>query len=395
MSNFNIINDLAEAVKQTGKPTTSAYDTPATVTRIDGDTAWVHIPGGVDETPIKKTINAKAGDTVQVRVGGGSAWLVGNQTSPPTDDTKAIEAKEKAEKAGKTATDFVADMNNGIFVHPKDNDSDGVQIRDTVQIIRDKKSVAEFGETARVGANDGGHTEIDANGMRIYGGDGSEQIAHLGYGTCVDVNGQSVQSTYFDFGTRAAGNIGKQSSARGGNNIASAAYASAEGTYCSATGYASKAGGQESEASERCSSAYGVSCVARSNGAFACGMYNLDNSNDVFSVGNGDGTARSNAFSVRKNGNLMGNGIKLFATDSKNDTITVARGATTEKTISVSKSGYTPWALRGFSSSSASCNMYKCYLSGNNVVVRFYNPNSTDIDITLTVYVAYIATSAL
>ena len=88
MPNIDIFKDIVEAVKKTSTPTTQAYDTPATVTRIEGDVAWVHIPGGVDETPVRLTIAAKAGDTVQLRVGGGTAWLVGNQSAPPTDDTK-------------------------------------------------------------------------------------------------------------------------------------------------------------------------------------------------------------------------------------------------------------------------------------------------------------------
>ena len=68
---------------------TSAYDTQATIRRIEGNTAWVHIPGGVDETPVQMTINAKEGDQVQVRVSGGRAFLVGNATAPPTDDSYA------------------------------------------------------------------------------------------------------------------------------------------------------------------------------------------------------------------------------------------------------------------------------------------------------------------
>lgn len=67
----------------------SAYDTTATVLRIEDGTAWVHIPGGVEETPVKLTVACDAGDEVQVRVGGGRAWIVGNSTAPPTDDKKA------------------------------------------------------------------------------------------------------------------------------------------------------------------------------------------------------------------------------------------------------------------------------------------------------------------
>lgn len=107
-----MINDLAkkllQAIKQVDK-TTTGYDTAATVKRIEGDTAWVHIPGGVDETPVKLTINASEGDTVQVRVNGGRAWLQGNATAPPTDDKTAIISQEIATEAKYTAETAMAD----------------------------------------------------------------------------------------------------------------------------------------------------------------------------------------------------------------------------------------------------------------------------------------------
>ena len=96
MSNFEIIKDIARA---RDRKTTSAYDVAATVTRVEDDVAWVHIDGGVDETPVKLTIAAHEGDTVQVRVGGGTAWLPGNGTRPPTDDLLAALAKETADGA--------------------------------------------------------------------------------------------------------------------------------------------------------------------------------------------------------------------------------------------------------------------------------------------------------
>ena len=59
----------------------------------------MHIPGGVDETPVKKTISAKKGDIVQVRISGGSAYLLGNASNPPTDDTQAFRARDTAIEA--------------------------------------------------------------------------------------------------------------------------------------------------------------------------------------------------------------------------------------------------------------------------------------------------------
>jgi len=94
-----ISNDLVQSINEKEKKKSIPYDTYAKVIRIDGGTAWVHIPGGVDETPVALTVNAKVGDSVLVRVSGGNAWIVGNSSAPPTDDTKAVEAKGVADVA--------------------------------------------------------------------------------------------------------------------------------------------------------------------------------------------------------------------------------------------------------------------------------------------------------
>lgn len=103
MSVESLIKDFKKVLKESDQKKTSSYDTAATVKRIDGNTAWVHIPSGVDETPVKLTVNAKVGDTVQVRVGGGKAWITGNATRPPTDDTVAIYANNTAVYARENA----------------------------------------------------------------------------------------------------------------------------------------------------------------------------------------------------------------------------------------------------------------------------------------------------
>lgn len=99
-----IKSDFVEAMNASQRKT-SAYDTEAEVVRIDGNTAWVHIAGGVTETPVQLTINAQKGDKVQVRVSNEGAWLMGNATAPPTDDTKANEADKKAAEAKYLAVD--------------------------------------------------------------------------------------------------------------------------------------------------------------------------------------------------------------------------------------------------------------------------------------------------
>lgn len=100
MSEINgIAKEIVKTIREDKNKGTKPYDTQATVMRVEDGTAWVRIPGGVDETPAQLTMDAKEGDNVQVRVSGGRAWLAGNGTSPPTDDTKATEANETAKSA--------------------------------------------------------------------------------------------------------------------------------------------------------------------------------------------------------------------------------------------------------------------------------------------------------
>jgi hypothetical protein len=98
------VKEIASTMKQSK---TKAYDTVAKVLRVDEKTAYVHIDGGADETPAQMAINCKSGDTVKIRVSGGKAWLTGNLTSPPTDDTAAEKVKQSHERFKKgTAKNF-------------------------------------------------------------------------------------------------------------------------------------------------------------------------------------------------------------------------------------------------------------------------------------------------
>ena len=85
----------------TGK--TKEYDITAQVTRVEKDTIWVHIDGGVDETPCLRTVECSPGEYVRVRIANGTAWVMGNSTSPSTDDTTANVAIGKSVQAAKAA----------------------------------------------------------------------------------------------------------------------------------------------------------------------------------------------------------------------------------------------------------------------------------------------------
>lgn len=98
---------ISDAIQNVDSTKPESYDAPAEVLRIENQTAWVHIDGGVAETPVKLTINAKVGDTVQVRVTNGHAFIIGNVTAPPTDDSKAEEAIDYARIANNAANEAV------------------------------------------------------------------------------------------------------------------------------------------------------------------------------------------------------------------------------------------------------------------------------------------------
>ena len=154
MTDINTMKDFVSAIRET-KSGTKPYDTTATVVKTEGSTAWVHIPGGIDETPVQMSIDAKVGDSVNVRVSGGHAWITGNTSRPPTDDATAIVAQETAEVAQETAEEAqaTAQATRNYFWHDADGahvstvegdastgknvliDSDSIELRDGTDVV--------------------------------------------------------------------------------------------------------------------------------------------------------------------------------------------------------------------------------------------------------------------
>lgn len=94
---------VLQSIQEQEKHKTQPLDTVGEVKRVDDDYAWIQFAGATEPTPVKKTISVKKGDKVPVRVSKGSAWIVGNETAPPTDDTLAKKAMSQANNAGRTA----------------------------------------------------------------------------------------------------------------------------------------------------------------------------------------------------------------------------------------------------------------------------------------------------
>ena len=108
---------LAETiVKNTSAKKTEAYETTATVVRIDGEKVYVHIDGGAPETPATATMACKIGDTVRIHVEGGRAWIIGNVSAPATDDTTAEEASGKIDAYKKYVNTIIREYEDGVLV---------------------------------------------------------------------------------------------------------------------------------------------------------------------------------------------------------------------------------------------------------------------------------------
>lgn len=192
MSELNKLSRmLTEIIKESQDKGTKAYDTPAEVVRIEERIAWVHIPGGVDETPVKMTIDASPGDSVQVRVADGRAWITGNTSAPPTDDKLADEAKNIAKTAEAAAYKAQSDIDaqRNFFWHAADGahvsnieedattghnvliTSDGMAVRDG------ETNIAFFSDPTIIGRTDGNHIVI--RGSDITFADGSSVLMTL------------------------------------------------------------------------------------------------------------------------------------------------------------------------------------------------------------------------
>lgn len=85
------MSELSDLVKMLKNKKESGSDYIGIVSRVSGDTAYVQMTGSdIMDTPVAMTVDCKPGDRVRIRVNSGKAWITGNDTAPPTNDTKSI-----------------------------------------------------------------------------------------------------------------------------------------------------------------------------------------------------------------------------------------------------------------------------------------------------------------
>lgn len=335
MTDLNTIKEFTEALRAT-ESGTKPYDTSAEVIRVDGSTAWVHIPGGVDETPVQLSIDAKAGDSVNVRVSGGRAWITGNGSRPPTDDTRANaahhtanvaqataeeaqEAAEAAQAAAQATRNYFWHDSTGAHVATVEGDATtgpNVLIDVNGMTIRlDTDALASFMSSGVTlyGSDGNKVAEFNTEGMKVYAG--LDEMAHLGYGECVDNLGQLKNGPYFTFGERNKNYpIGLASVAEGQNNSAEKPGAHAEGSLNRCAGVAAHVGGFWNTAG------YDYQTVI--------GKFNDNKANNAFEIGWGTDNAHQNIFEVDTSGNVTAAGEFTGVMKKTNGAVTDLNDAT-------------------------------------------------------------------
>lgn len=214
------VKQILSAIQEIGSHETKPYETKATVTRVEDGKAYIHIDGGVTETPATMAVTAKAGDTVTVTVKNSGVTITGNTTDPPDnakgdvmklsrvvetvkdtadkssveiekltqyfwhDDQGAHVSTEEGSTSGPNAlltaaglhvrdgdTDLASFLREGAtigstaFLHTV-IDSDSLDVRDRSDAV-----VATFSaNNAQIGKNDTWHITMESNGYTIYEG---------------------------------------------------------------------------------------------------------------------------------------------------------------------------------------------------------------------------------
>lgn len=205
---MDIIDRILKAIDDRNKKKTTPIDRIGTVKRIDGNTAWVHLDNGVDVTPVAKTINCEKGDTVRVRMSSGNAYILGNDTRPPTDDAEALVAKAVAKLADKTAikAQDTADVAQATAENAKDTAETAATTANEAKTIADNTEqhfwfegtgndtgahIAEITKDEWDVTPSGGNLLARSNGIAVR--DGTTELASFG-STAIELGKNSTTS---------------------------------------------------------------------------------------------------------------------------------------------------------------------------------------------------------
>ena len=220
--------DIQSTIKATVEQVVSKYVTkpPTThngsVETVVGNTANVLLDGGAEPTPCSMRVSCRPGERVSVTIEHHRAYVTGNLSAPPTDDTKATIARAiadaaiEAADAAQTAADEAASVaeatdqhfftdTDGVHVTEAEGDATtdhnilinslGIMLRKATNYLVSITSsaiafydglgtaasniTAQFGANlARIGYEAGKHVDVTEDGLGIY--DGDTQVASFG-----------------------------------------------------------------------------------------------------------------------------------------------------------------------------------------------------------------------
>ena len=129
-----------------------------TTNNIVGTGGWINLRNGTFNYVNATTGQGLSWDGTNLLVNGSVTVTGGNvYTKAETDDA--------VDGAAAVATNFITDITDGIMVHPEDTTQRGVKITDQVDIMRNNASVAAFGDTLRIGAEDDTKITISGDGI--------------------------------------------------------------------------------------------------------------------------------------------------------------------------------------------------------------------------------------
>lgn len=325
--------------------------------------------------------------------------------------------------ASKIATNCFAIDNYGIMIYNGSNgttDSTHVTTRNilitsTDVLIRNgTTTLAKYGETTQIGANNTGHVSISPHGIQLYGSSGSLLLAEFKYDQSVNNAGTIADSPYFTLGYRDTSSasytkttykigdirvqdnkpyvcttaittaeewnsnhwkflIGQYSTVLGNLSVASGHTSVAEGTRAYALGNSSHAEGNQVYAIGDTSHAQNRGTIANGMNQTVIGRFNelngkpqsYENTDYSFIIGNGDSdSSRSNAFTVDWDGVVNAKGgykvaghtpIVIETVSDDNLTINANNNYTWNKT-GLSKTGYTLAGIVGYGVTNSSSN---------------------------------------
>lgn len=439
-----LIKEMLDALNAVNQNKTQPFDRQGEVKRIEGKIAWVKLEGSDRETPIQMTIACDVGDTVQARIGGGSAWLTGNLTAPPTDDKKAVEAitmvNNVVQEVQETLEDVSAVDDVSVQYCLSDSSSTFVQYGDwsntpptyvsgkyywTRSVLVDDDGNETYGEprysqdtqlsveTDVAFKSNNNHFWHDSSGAYVTTADKSystgSAVRITASGILQQVNGSTV-SSWTNSGI---------SFLQGGSTVASFGSGGVE-LYSGGTSVASF--GSTARIGVVASDTFNV--TIDSNGfyfrenASPIGIVRVSTASDVGHatfLGRDMVTLSTSATSspyvrvsssggvqlggaVSATGAISVGGYKLLATGTAtSSSLTIASGETCAlTTTSASKTGYTPIGVIGYDingSGMSNINIFKMYISGSNVAFRVRNNYTSSWTGTITFYVLYISSS--